>query len=182
MGNHPFNVIVILFWFATMGWLVVAKILPPVLIGEPPNYSSILKETHEQPSVCWSIRLQDRVIGWAATKIVPRDDGITNLYSRVYLDEFPLREIAPGWLAAVLKPVLQDFGQLDIEKKSRVVVDPLGRLVSFESRVRVADIPDAIKVEGQVEGTSLKLSVQSGEIPYKQERYLPQDSLVVDEL
>ncbi|MBI3839541.1 MAG: hypothetical protein HY288_16600 [Planctomycetia bacterium] len=182
MGNHPFNVTVVLFWLATMGWLVVAKILPPVLIGEPPNYSSILKATHAEPPVCWSIRLQDRVIGWAATKIAPRDDGITNLYSRVYLGEFPLDEIAPGWLAAVFKPVLQEFGPLDIDKKSRVVIDPLGRLVSFESRVRVADIPDAIKVEGQIEGTCLKLSVQSGEIPYKLERYLPQGSLVVDEL
>ncbi len=182
MGNHPFNLIVILFWFATMGWLVVAKVLPPVLVGEPPNYSSILRETQAQPPVCWSIRLQDRAIGWAATKIVPRDDGITNLYSRVYMGEFPLDEVAPPWLTAVLKPVLRDFGPLDIDKRSRVTIDPLGRLVGFESRMRVADIPDAIKVEGQVDGTSLKLSVQSGEIPYKLERYLPQDSLVVDEL
>ena len=182
MGNHSFNAIVILFWFATMGWLVVSKVLPPVLVGEPPNYTSLLKETREALPVCWSIRLQDKVIGWAATKTVFRDDGITNLYSRVYLGEVPLDEVAPPWLTAVLKPVLRDFGQLDIDKRSRVVIDPLGRLVGFDSRVRVADIPDAIKVEGRGEGTLLKRSVQSGEIPYKLERYFPQDSLVLDEL
>jgi hypothetical protein len=58
----------------------------------------------------------------------------------------------------------------------------LGRLVGFESRVRVADIKDAIKVQGQIEGSALKLTVQSGEIPYKIERYLPPDALLTDEL
>jgi hypothetical protein len=183
MGNHPFNLIVILFWFATMGWLVVAKILPPVMVGEPPNYQTILKDTKEKAPVCWRICLGDRMIGWAATKVVPRNDGITNLYSRLYMGEFPLEEIAPGWIAAVLKPVLRDLGPLDIDKRSRITIDPLGRLVSFESRLRVADIPDAIKVTGEVEGTSLKLNMQSGEVPYRKlERYLPHDSLVVDEL
>jgi hypothetical protein len=183
MGNHPFNVVVILFWFATMGWLVVAKILPPVLVGEPPNYSSILRETHQQPPVCWSICLQDRAIGWAATKIVPGSDGITNMYSRVYLGEFPLNEVTPAWLTAVLKPVLRDFGPLDIEKRSRVTIDPLGRLVGFESRVRVAEMADVIKVTGEVEGSALRLNMQSGDVPGpKLEFYLPQDALVVDEL
>ena len=38
MGNHPFNVIVVLFWLATMSWLIVAKVLPPMRVGEPPSY------------------------------------------------------------------------------------------------------------------------------------------------
>ena len=172
MGNHPFNVIVVLFWLATMSWLVVAKIVPPMRVGEPPSYRSILDESVRQPPVCWNIRLEDKSIGWAANKIERRDDGITELHSRVYLRNLPLEEFAPGWLGTVLKPVLRDLGPLNIDKTSRMTVDPLGRLVGFESRVRIADIPDAIKVHGQVEGSSLKLSIQSGEIPYKLERYL----------
>jgi hypothetical protein len=182
MGNHPFNVIVILFWLATMSWLVVAKVLPPLRVGEPPSYRSILKKGSRQPPVCWSIRLEDRLIGWAANKIERRADGITELYSRVYLRDLPLDQFAPAWLATVLKPVLRDVGPLDVDKFSRMTVDPLGRLVAFESRVRVADLPDAIKVHGQIEGSSLKLSVQSGEIPHKLERYLPPDALMADEL
>jgi hypothetical protein len=57
MGNHSFNVIVVLFWFATMSWLVAAKIVPPLRVGEPPDYASILQESTHQPPVCWSIHL-----------------------------------------------------------------------------------------------------------------------------
>ena len=48
MGNLQFNVVVVLFWCTTMGWLVVAKILPPLRVGEPPNYASILQETSDE--------------------------------------------------------------------------------------------------------------------------------------
>ncbi len=182
MGSHPFNVIVILFWLATMSWLVVAKILPPLRVGEPPSYGSILKESATQPEVCWAVRLHDKTIGWAATKAARRKDGITDLYSRVYLGNFTINEIAPEWLSTVLKPVLGNLAKLDIDKKTQLVIDPLGRLVGFESRVRVANIPDAIKVQGQVEGSLLKLSVRSGEVPYKTEWYLPPNALLSDEL
>lgn len=182
MGNLQFNVVVVLFWCTTMGWLVVSKILPPLRVGEPPNYASILKETSDEAPVCWSIHLQNKPIGWAANKTVRRKDGITDMYSRVYLCELPWDELAPGWLGAVLKPVFNNLAELDIEKKSRLVIDPLGRLVEFESRVRVADIIDAIKVQGQIEGSNLRLSVQSGDLPYKLERDLPPNSLMSDEL
>ena len=182
MGNHPFNVIVVLFWFATMSWLVAAKILPSMRVGEPPNYTSIVADSVDQPPVCWRIQLQDRTIGWAASKIERRKDGITDLYSRVYLGELPWEELAPGWLAGVLKPVLTDLGPLDIDKKSHLVIDPLGRPVEFESRVRVANLADAIRVHGQIEGSSLKLAVQSGDFSHRFEHSLPTNALLTDEL
>jgi len=182
MGSHAFNLVVVGFWLTTMSWLVMAKIVPPLRVGEPPSYSSILEQEADDPPVCWSIRLHDRTMGWAISKVEHRDGGISELQSRVYLQDLPLEEFAPAWLGTVLKPVLGDLGPLDVDKKSRMVVDPLGRLVGFESRVRIAEIPDAIKVQGQTEGASLKLTVQSGEIPYKFERYLPVNALMTDEL
>ncbi len=183
MGNHAFNITVVLFWLATMSWLVVAKVLPPLRVGEPPNYASILKESDVQLPVCWSIRLHDRPIGWAATKITKRNDGISDMFSRVYLDELPLDELVPGWISTVLKPMLSELGDMDIDKRTRLVVDPLGRLVNFESRVRVGDFADAIKVQGQIEGAYLRLTVQSGElISYKDDQYLSPDALLTDEL
>jgi hypothetical protein len=182
MGNHPFNVIVILFWLATMTWLVVVKIVPPVRVGEPPSYSTILEKSAAEPKVCWAVQLQDKTIGWAATKVVRRKDGITNLHSRVYLGNFSIEQIAPEWLTKVLKPVLGNFSRMDIDKKTSLVIDPLGRLVSFESRVRIADLPDVIKVTGLVEGSTLKLSIHSGEVPHRIERYLPPNALMSDEL
>ncbi|MEX2114624.1 MAG: hypothetical protein WD845_15630 [Pirellulales bacterium] len=182
MGNHPFNVIVVLFWLATMTWLVVAKVLPPLRVGEPPSYQAILDESQRQPTACWSIHVDGQPIGWAASKLVRRKDRITELHSRVYLARLPLDELAPGWLAKVLKPVLGDLGRLDVDKQSQIVVDPLGRLVGFESRVRIAEIRDAIKVSGQVEGSTLRITVRSGDIPTTVESYLPPNALITDEL
>jgi hypothetical protein len=182
MGTRSFNLIVILFWLATMSWLVAAKVLPPLRVGEPPNYVSIIEQSQEQAPVCWSIHLQDRKVGWAAIRIIHRADGITDLYSRVYLGELPWDEMAPGWLGAVLKPVFDDLGALDFDKCSRLVIDPLGRPVAFELRVRMGNLPDAIKVLGQIEGSTLALSVQSGELTHKMACYLPTGAVMTDEL
>ena len=182
MGNKPFNVIVVLFWLATMSWLTVSKILPPLRVGEPPNYASILQDTADEPPVCWSIRMRDRMVGWAANKVVHRKDGIHELYSRVYLGEVPLEELAPGWLASVLKPLFLDTRYMDIDKRSCFIVDPLGRLAEFDSRVRLGSIEDAIHIHGQIEGALLKLSVQSGELSANLERTLAPSALMSDEL
>ncbi len=182
MGNHPFNVIVVLFWLATMSWLVVAKVLPPLRVGEPPSYRSILDQSQKQLPICWNIRLQDKSIGWAANRVERRPDGITELVSRVYLKDVPLDRFAPPWLGKVLRSMLGRMGPLDIDKTSRMVVDPLGRLVGFESRLKIADIPDAIKLQGQIDGATLHLAVQSGEVSCKLEQALPPNALVADEL
>lgn len=182
MGNQQFNIVVVLFWCATMTWLVVAKIVPPLRVGEPPSYASILKESSDEPPVGWQIQLDGRTIGWAANKMVRRKDGITDLYSRVYLGKLPWEELAPGLLGTVLKPVLANLGPMDVDKKTRLVIDPLGRLVEFESRVRMGSMADAVKVQGQIEGAKLKLSAQSGDLPYKIEQSLPSNALMNEEL
>lgn len=182
MGNPAFNVIVVLFWLATMGWLVMAKVVPPLRVGEPPSYTSIADESqHEEPS-CWSIRMHGRIVGWAANRMLRRPEGISEFYSRVYLGELPLDELAPSWLTAVLKPAFPDLQLLDVDKQSWFIVDPLGRLSDFESRVRLAGIPDAIRVQGTVEGSKLKLQVRSGDISATLYRPLTPNSLMSDEL
>src|SRR5690242_13525676 len=109
MGNPAFNVIVVLFWLATMSWLFMAKVVPPLRVGEPPSYTTIADQSkHEEPA-CWTIRMQGRTVGWAANRMLRRPEGISEFYSRVYLGELPLDELAPNWLTAVLKPVLPDL-------------------------------------------------------------------------
>ncbi len=106
MGNPAFNVIVVLFWLATMSWLVVAKIVPPLRIGEPPTYSSIIADTQGEQATCWSIRMNGRTIGWAANAMLRQPEGINEFYSRVYLAELPFDELAPGWLSSLVwRPV-----------------------------------------------------------------------------
>ncbi|REK05994.1 MAG: hypothetical protein DWQ37_22995 [Planctomycetota bacterium] len=182
MGNQPFNVIVVLFWLATMSWLVAAKVLPPLRVGEPPNYGVIVDESRNEPPACWAIQMNGKTIGWAANKLERRKEGISELFSHVYFGELPLDELAPGWLAGVLKPVLSDLELLDVEKRSRLVIDPLGRLTEFESNVRLANLIDAIKVKGRLEGSTLRLTVQSGDISATVSRSLAPNALMGDEL
>lgn len=182
MGNPAFNVIVVLFWLATMSWLVVAKIIPPLRIGEPPTYSSIVAEAEAEPPACWSIRMNGRTIGWAANTIVRQPEGISEFYSRVYLAELPLEELAPGWLSTVLRPIFPKLNLVDLDKQSWFVIDPLGRLSDFESRVRLAGVADAIRVTGTVEGSNLKLMVRSGDISAPINTNLAPNSLMNDEL
>jgi len=181
MGNPAFNVIVVLFWLATMSWLVVAKVLPPLRVGEPPNYASIVHDSVEEEPTCWSIRMNGQTIGWAANGL-ERRDGISEFYSRVYLARLPLDELAPGWLAGVLKPVFPNLDLVDVIKQSKLVVDPLGRLSEFESRVHLSGFPDAIRVSGRVEGSTLELTVKSGDVTVPLSRPLTPNSLMNDEL
>ncbi len=182
MGNPAFNVIVVLFWLATMSWLVVAKIVPPLRVGDPPSYNSIVNESQHEEPACWTIRMHGRTVGWAANRMVRRPEGISEFYSRVYLGELPLDELAPNWLTVVLKPAFPDLQLLDVDKQSWFIVDPLGRLSDFDSRVRLAGIPDAIRVQGTVEGSKLKLQVRSGDISATIYRSLTPNSLMSDEL
>ncbi len=82
----------------------------------------------------------------------------------------------------MVKPLLRP-GSLALDARNRVDIDPLGRLTGFESRVQVANVPDAIRIQGQVEGTQLHISMSSGDtISYKDDRYLPPGAFVGDEL
>src|SRR5690348_13075216 len=44
MYSRWFSVAVVLFWVATMGWLIHHKILPPLVVGDPPTYRSIIAD------------------------------------------------------------------------------------------------------------------------------------------
>ncbi len=182
MPSRWFNIVVVLFWIATMTWLFATKVLPPLRIGEPPNYRAIFDRASGQIPVCWAIYSNNEVLGWAATRVVRREDGMMAMQGRVFLEQIPLEEMAPGWLGSVIKPLLRQSGSLALDARSSVDVDPLGRLVSFETRVQLARIQDAIRIAGQVDGTQLRILVKAGELVYKDDRYLPPGEFVGDEL
>jgi hypothetical protein len=182
MPSRWFNVAIVLFWLATMTWLSITKILPPLRIGEPPNYRAIIERDNNAPPVCWSIHFNDEVLGWAATRVEHRPDEMTAMQGRVFLTQLPLDELTPTWLSGVIKPLLRNTGTLSVDARNQLDIDPLGRLVSFESRVQIAKMPDAIRIHGQVEGTVLRITVKLPDLVYKDERYLPPNAFVGNEL
>jgi hypothetical protein len=174
MGNRIFVALVIVLWASSMSWLMLARILPPFFQGEPPQHGQIVRD---EP-ICWEIEYGGRPIGHAVSQAVPGALGTTEIYSRVSLEGLQVKELAPQWMGSLVS----GMGEIGLDLRSRVVLDSLGHLTSFETRVRLNDLPLVMKARGKVDGADLVLTIQSGEIN-RQFRYpVPSDDFVTSEL
>lgn len=203
MYSRWFNLAVFGFWLLTMSWLVRAKILPSLVVGEPPTYRKILanEEARETP-VSWSIWLNDAPLGWAEARNHVLDNGVTEMRSHVRLTRLPLAEITPGWMNSLLK-MLSGAGdwqelQLAVDAQSSLEIDPLGRPIGIYSRALLGDeetLPETSRIDGQLvpgavqitlqgtfEGSQLKLKVRTGQMVYNTVAYLPPNALMGDAL
>lgn len=186
-----------------MGWLVRAKILPSLVVGDPPTYRTILAdpETREIP-VTWSISLNDAPLGWAEARNRVLDNGVTEMRSHVRIHRLPLAEITPGWMNSLLNLLAgsHEWSELAlaVDAQSSLEIDPLGRPIGFYSRALLGDedsLPDdthldaqvvagtvQITMQGVVEGSQLKLKVRTGQLVYNTTAYLPPNALMSDAL
>lgn len=174
MGNRIFVGVVVMLWMATMSWLMVARILPPFFNGEPPGHGVI---TNDEP-VCWDIEHDDDVVGHAVSKAVPGAAGTTEIHSRVQLDGLEIRKLAPQWMSTIVRGI----GAISLDTRSRIVIDSLNNLSSFETRVQLNDLPLVMKVTGRVDGPDLLLKINSGEVTHTARYPVPKDSLLASEL
>jgi len=174
MGNRIFVAVVIGLWATTMSWLMVARILPPFFQGEPPTHGVPLRD---EP-VCWEIEYANRSIGHAVSQAVPGALGTTEIYSRVILGGIELKELAPQWMGSLVS----GLGEISLDSRSRVVLDSLGHLTSFDTRVKLNDMPLVMKAFGKVDGPELVLKIQSGEVTIDRRYELPSDDFLSSEL
>lgn len=203
MYSRWFSIAVIMFWTVTMGWLFQRKILPPLVVGDPPSYRTILadREQAEKPAG-WMIYLDNQPLGWATSRPRLLDNGVTEFRSRVHLKRLPLEEITPGWMKSLLQIVdSRELGQLamNVDIDGAMEIDPLGRPIGFNSKALFGEdtaqrdeqgflLPGeidgryAISIQGTVEGPQLKLKVRSGEFVYNTSTYLSPDALMTDAL
>lgn len=201
MYSRWFSIAVILFWIATMGWLFQRKILPPLVVGDPPSYRTILadRQQAEKPAG-WTIYLDQQPLGWATNHPRQLDNGVTEFRSRIHLKRLPLEEITPGWMKSLLRMVdSQELGQLNlnVDIDGSLEIDPLGRPIGFNSKAMFGqnaarrdeqghllpgetDSRYAINIQGVVEGRQLKLKVRSGDFVYNTSTYLSPDALMSD--
>ena len=159
MGNRWFNLAVVLLWLASMSWLVLSKILPSLLVGDPPSYQDILAAQKNEPPVGWRLMHRGDAIGWALSVTVPLQNDLTEIRSRVHFTELPLAELAPGVIGHFLS--LTEYGrtELEMDTESTLLIDSLGCLSRFDSSLRLEGVRDVIRMEGTVEEGGLKLSV-----------------------
>lgn len=182
MYNRWFNMAVVLLWLATMGWLVKSKVLPPLLVGEPPSYQTIVDAGRSEPPTAWQLAINGRSVGWALTTITVQPSGITEMGSHVHFDELPLEQLTPVWLRALVRWVEKPALRQAMDARSTLFLDPLGRLTRFESTMGVGAAKDVICLTGEIVGSQALVSVRSGEFVYRSEVYLPSGALLSDAL
>jgi hypothetical protein len=184
VGHRAFNFGVVVFWLATMTWLVIVKVLPPLQVGEPPNYRSVYtaQSTREPQHVAWQMLWNDKRMGWATTSILQRHGGVTEVRSFVHFRRVPVEELAPPWLRAPLRSAVESIGTLSMDAGSRMDIDPIGRLSYISSRMGVVGHNAEIHIQGKVRGTTIKGTVRAGSQVLPFERYLPPNALMGDEL
>lgn len=181
MYSRWFNIAVVLLWLSTMGWLLVAKIMPPLLVGDPPNYRTILAAQKNEPPAGWRMDFNDRELGWALNLVSHRPNDVTEIHSRVHFNEIPLQSLASGWARTWLLSLMDlSTVNLHLDADSTLVIDPLGRLMRFESVLRVESVEDVIRILGTVDEGQLKLEVRAGNLPNPIKTFLPSDAVVVD--
>jgi len=176
-----FNFAVVGLWLTSMGWLVTTKVLPSFLVGEPPNYATILAAQREDLPVGWTIDWNGRPLGWAVTSTQALSQGVTEVRSLVHFDELPIDEFIPDWLRVMVPLIGRERLRVPVESRSSLVFDPLGRLSRFESSVRLDMEQPFVKMRGAVDGAKMTLWVRVGELPpFDAEVPVPRDALLGD--
>lgn len=162
MQSRWFNVAVVLLWLTTMGWLVRTKVLPALLVGEPPSSQSVLEAQRREPPVGWDMSWNGKPLGWALNLIAPLPSDLTELRSRVHFDFLPLRDIIPAPLLPLVGSLDEESTRISTNVNSQLVYDPLGRLSRFMSALQFEGVPDAVTVRGAIDGPKLRLSIYTG--------------------
>ncbi len=180
MHSRWYSVAVVLLWLTTMGWLVTQKVLPSLVVGEPPDYPTILTAQREYPPIGWKMywckgkpsgSALGKPIGWAFMSTANVANGLTELRSQVHVASLPVHEIS-DLVAAILRPMGIRDDELRMDVFSTLTFDPLRRLSQFESIIRFQPKVDAVKLRGRIEGPKLMLSIHCGGTP-PQETELP---------
>lgn len=163
MEKRFFNMLAIAFWLAAMSWLVVVKVLPPLIGGDPPDYQSALARADElPPPVCWRMRWNDRLVGFAATAVRPASGGAAEMRSVVQFENLPLTDILnelSGGLAKVFQPMLGGENvKLDMTVISLMRFAENGEMQGFHTTIDLSGIKNFLQLKGQiVDGSRLRV-------------------------
>ncbi|HEY4311563.1 MAG TPA: hypothetical protein VGN12_19105 [Pirellulales bacterium] len=199
MFNRGYSIAILAFWLASMGWLVKEKLLPPLLVGDPPSYRTILAAEQDSRPTAWEILLNGRSLGGAVTSVEHLPDGINQMRCRVSLQQLPLTELTPAWLTAFVKILDSRSAEgeaiIAVESEAIIDFDPLNRPIHFTSITKIgppdrdaphrslmAGVEFNIVMRGKVEGDVMHIVMRAGELEYHTDLDMPHDALMGDVL
>jgi hypothetical protein len=89
-----------------------------------------------------------------------------------------LRKLWPFQIGSLI----HGLNRIELDMRTRLTLDSLGALSSFDTRVRIVDVPLVMQVRGLVEGNELKVAMQSGEIKHEASFPAPREALLANDL
>jgi len=196
MGNRWFHIAVGVCWLISMSWLVVVKVLPPLIGGDPPDYRAVLPQKAGETSVAtWDIYWNDSDIGWATHEAKRSESGKTRVESIVHFEQLPIDRIATefsGSMMLLFQRLLSGRlnQRVDMEVASEIEFDAKGRMQQFRSKVHLGSLRDFIWLDGVIDDGALELTASTpsqfyGTDDAKREIYrrrveLPENALATD--
>lgn len=160
MYGRWFSATVVILWLATMSWLVKEKVLPLLLVGEPPSIGKVIAAQREKPVVGWHVQFHGRQVGWALADTKTLSSGLTEVRGRVHFDTLRIDEMMPGWLQPISRLIGSSTDSLQFDARNVLTIDALGHQVRFDSTLRFDPWDEVIAVHGTVEGGQAELQVR----------------------
>jgi hypothetical protein len=161
------NGLIVVFWMIAMTWLLAAKVIPPMLGGDPPDYQSALEPSpRETLPDAWKLKWKQRTVGFAASRSEVRPNGELDRLTYVEFEDLPLEAVLSellGPLGAVVKPLLQDSRgmNLDMVVATRMTFDADRQLSRFDTTIDLSEFRNFLRLDGTVqEDSKLDIAVR----------------------
>ena len=138
MRTRWFTITVIGLWLSTMSWLVVTKLVPPFLTGDPPTYSTVYSQQQIYVPIGWDLKWGGKDLGWAVTAHNTDKNGYTTVMSHVHFDFVPLDEMLPMILSGFWNSMMQtDQKEFSMDAESKLKIDSLCGLAGISVAVSI---------------------------------------------
>lgn len=199
METAHFKVFVLVFWLASMTWLLMTKMLPLSL--EPPQGDGQYFASPQVDSASgrWLISAQGDDVGWTEMRARRLDDGTIEVSSELQLEHLRLEDVAKeifrGW-SALLKYVQwpEARGEFSLQAATQILLATDGALQRWEMNVGLLDASDRIRIVGEREGDQMHVRIclvppksdhptatpTSTEVLFHTRIDLPREALTVD--
>ncbi len=166
MENTSFKITILLFWLASMVWLVATKMLPISAEPRPSSGQYFATPETDTASGRWRISAQEQEVGWTDMRALRLEDGGVAIQTELELKDLKLdnlaKELFSGW-TGLLKYVRTPDSNMAITLRADtdIRLSSDGALEEWDMKIGLADSLQQIRILGirQDEQVSVRLSL-----------------------
>ena len=149
MASRVYQLVVVALWLSGMTWLMVEKVLPPLMERDTSRLRRGAPFRPEADPEYWKISWQERSIGFAASQVFPDRKGGRELRNALQFENVPLEAL----MAQVLGSWTRAFGlagdadlRINTTIGTRMWFGATGNLTGFQTRLILRDSPVLVLV------------------------------------